>query len=64
MVTRLKRQPTEWEKNLYIWEGTNDQNIQGPLKLNFQNINEPMKKWANEFNRAFSREKVKMTKNT
>jgi hypothetical protein len=31
-------------------------------KLNSQNINDPMKKRASELNRAFSKEKVQMTK--
>jgi hypothetical protein len=29
-----------------------------PKKLNFQKINDPMKKWANELNRDFSKEEV------
>jgi hypothetical protein len=33
-------------------------------KLNFQEVNDPMKKWANELNRAFSKEEVQMTKKT
>jgi hypothetical protein len=32
--------------------------------LNSQGINDPMKKWANELNRAFSKEEVQMAKNT
>jgi hypothetical protein len=32
-------------------------------KPDSQNINDPMKKWANELNRAFSMEEVQMTKN-
>jgi hypothetical protein len=32
--------------------------------LNSQGINDPMKKWANERNRAFSKEEVQMAKNT
>jgi hypothetical protein len=31
-------------------------------KLNYQNINDPIKKWANELNRAFSKEEVQMAK--
>jgi hypothetical protein len=31
-------------------------------KLNSQGINDPMKKWANELNRAFSKEEVQMAK--
>jgi hypothetical protein len=33
-------------------------------KINSQKINDPMKKWANELSRAFSREQVQMAKNT
>jgi hypothetical protein len=33
-------------------------------KLNSQKLNDPMKKWANELNRAFSKEKVQKTKKT
>jgi hypothetical protein len=35
MVSKLKRLPTEWEKNLcqvYIWQEINNQNIQGAQK--------------------------------
>jgi hypothetical protein len=31
-------------------------------KLNFPNINEPMKKWATKLNITFSREEVQMAK--
>jgi hypothetical protein len=33
-------------------------------KLNSPKISDPMKKWSNKLNRAFSREKVQMAKNT
>jgi hypothetical protein len=39
----------------------NNQNIQGAQKTN-QRINDPMKKWAKELNRALSKEEVQMTK--
>jgi hypothetical protein len=32
-------------------------------KLNSLKINDPMKKWTNELNRAFSKQKVQMAKN-
>jgi hypothetical protein len=32
-------------------------------KLNSPKINDPMKKWANELNRDFSKEEVQMAKN-
>jgi hypothetical protein len=33
-------------------------------KLNYQRINDPIKKWANELSRTFSKEEMKMVKNT
>jgi hypothetical protein len=42
--------------HLYIRQGIDNQNIQGA-----QN-NDTMKKWANELNRDFSKEKVQMAK--
>jgi hypothetical protein len=33
-------------------------------KLNSPKINDPMKKWANKLNRAFSKEEVQMAKKT
>jgi hypothetical protein len=51
MVARLKRQPKEWEK--IFASHTSDKGlitrIYRELKnLNFQRINDPMKRWANE----------------
>jgi hypothetical protein len=56
MVTRFMRQPTEWEKIFVSY--TFDKVLiiricRDLIKLNSQNINDPMKKWANELNRAF-----------
>jgi hypothetical protein len=65
MVTRPKRLPTEWEKIF-----ANDVSDKGLItriyrkrkKLNSPKFNDPMKKWANELNRAFSMEEVQMAK--
>jgi hypothetical protein len=68
MVSKLKRPSTKWEKifasQLYIRQGTDNHNIQGAQKTELpKNINDPMKKWANKLNRAFSKEEVQMAKN-
>jgi hypothetical protein len=62
---KLKRLPTEWEKIFasYISDKGLITRIYKELKkLNSQKINDPMKKWTNELNRAFSKEKVQMAK--
>jgi hypothetical protein len=53
----LKRPSTEWKKicQLYIRQGTDNQSIQGAQKTKLPKINDSMKKWANELNRAFSK---------
>jgi hypothetical protein len=38
--------------------GTDNQNIQGAQKTQLLKIHEPIKKWATELNRTFSKEKV------
>jgi hypothetical protein len=40
---------------LYFSQGTDNQNIQGAQKLNSPQINDPIKKWATELNRTFSK---------
>jgi hypothetical protein len=65
MVTKLKRLPTEWEKIFASY--TSDKGLITIIyrelkKLNSQKINDPMKKWANELNRAFLKEEVQMAK--
>jgi hypothetical protein len=63
MVTRLKRQPTEWKKisPSYISDKELITRIYRELKkLKSPRINDPMKKWANELNRKSSKEEVQM----
>jgi hypothetical protein len=63
MVTRLKRQPTKWEKIFASY--TSDKGIHRELKkLNSPKINNPMKKCANELNRTFLKKEVQMAKKT
>jgi hypothetical protein len=56
VATRLKRQPTEWEKVFARY--TSDKRLiirmyRELRKSNSPKINDPMQKWANELNRAF-----------
>jgi hypothetical protein len=64
MVSKFKRLPTEWEKIFASY--TSDKGLTTRIyrefkKLNSQNINDPLKKWANELNGAFSKEEIKKT---
>jgi hypothetical protein len=58
---------TEWEKisASYASDKGFIARIYRELKrLNSQNINDPMKKWANDPSRVFSKDEVQMAKNT
>jgi hypothetical protein len=67
MVSKLKRPPTEWEKIFASYTSDTELIIRvyrELKKLNSPQINEPIKKWATELNRTFSKEEVQMAKNT
>jgi hypothetical protein len=62
-VTRLKRQPTEWKKIFVSYssnKGLISRIYRELKKFSPQRINTPMKKWAHELNREFSKEEIQM----
>jgi hypothetical protein len=65
MVFKLKRPPTEWKKIFASY--TSDKGLITRIyrelkKLKSPKINEPIKKWATEVNRTFSKEEIQMAK--